>query len=160
AQWELFERKREAVARELERLKSTWVSPRLIAAEESQRVLGKAIEREYSLADLLRRPNVRYDELMSLRTEQGQSMAADEAPEPAEKEQSEIQLKYACYIQRQAKEIQRHEHYEHLTLPPAFDYLGVTALSLEVRQKLDQQRPETLGQASRIAGVTPAAISL
>ncbi len=159
-QWELFERKREAVAREMVRLKSTWVNPRLVTSAESQRVLGQAIEREYSLADLLRRPNVRYDDLMTLRTQQGQTVAAETEMTPAIKEQIEIQLKYAGYIQRQAKEIERHEHFEHMHLPEEFDYLGVTALSLEVRQKLNQQRPETLGQASRIAGVTPAAISL
>jgi tRNA uridine 5-carboxymethylaminomethyl modification enzyme len=160
AQWALFEKKREAVARELERLKSTWVSPRLLAEHESERVLGKAIDHEYSLADLLRRPNIGYDSLMSLKGADGQGFAAAAALDDAVKEQIEIQLKYAGYIDRQAKEVERHEHYEHLKLPAAIDYMEVKALSFEVRQKLNQHRPETLGQASRISGVTPAAISL
>jgi tRNA uridine 5-carboxymethylaminomethyl modification enzyme len=160
AQWAAFQQKREAVARELERLKSTWVSPRILEAAESERVLGKAIEREYALADLLRRPNVGYDSLMSLRGMDGQSFEPAVALEDAAKEQIEIQLKYAGYIDRQAKEVERHEHYENLKLPAEIDYMDVKALSIEVRQKLNKHRPETLGQASRIAGVTPAAISL
>jgi tRNA uridine 5-carboxymethylaminomethyl modification enzyme len=160
AQWAMFESKREAVARELERLKSTWVSPRIIADAEAERVLGKAIEREYALADLLRRPNIGYDNLMTLQGTGGQRFAAPEAIQDAVKEQIEIQLKYAGYIDRQAKEVSRHEYYENLKLPTGFDYLAVAALSMEVRQKLNKHRPETLGQASRISGVTPAAISL
>ena len=159
AQWAAFEQRQEAIARELERLKSTWVSPRIIAAEEAERVVGKALEREYALTDLLRRPNVGYAQLMSMTTIDGRrfedvSVAIDIAA------QVEIQVKYAGYIDRQAKEVERHEHYEHLKLPAEIDYLAVQALSFEVRQKLNQFRPETLGQASRIAGVTPAAISL
>jgi tRNA uridine 5-carboxymethylaminomethyl modification enzyme len=160
AQWAMFETKREAVARELERLKSTWVSPKVLAEHESERVLGKAIDHEYSLADLLRRPNIGYDDLMSLQAADGHSFAPEAAIDDAVKEQIEIQLKYAGYIDRQAKEVERHEHYEHLKLPLTFDYLEVKALSFEVRQKLNTHRPETLGQASRISGVTPAAISL
>ena len=82
------------------------------------------------------------------------------APTMLPQETVEIQLKYAGYIDRQAKEVERHDHYENLKLPEAFNYLDIAALSVEVRQKLDKQRPETLGQASRISGVTPAAISL
>ncbi len=160
AQWASFERKREAVARELERLKSTWVSPRVLAEAESNRVLGKAIEREYALTDLLRRPNVGYDLLMTLTGLDGQPLAGPGVTEPLIKEQVEIQIKYAGYIDRQAREIDRNEHYENLKLPPDFPYMQVSALSIEVRQKLDKQRPQTLGQASRISGVTPAAISL
>jgi tRNA uridine 5-carboxymethylaminomethyl modification enzyme len=160
AQWAQFEQKREAVARELERLKSTWVSPKVLAAHESERVLGKAIDHEYSLADLLRRPNIRYDDLMAMQAADGHSFAAETVVDEAVKEQIEIQLKYAGYIDRQAKEVERHEHYEHLKLPASFDYMEVKALSFEVRQKLNQHRPETLGQASRMSGVTPAAISL
>ncbi|MBZ2206222.1 tRNA uridine-5-carboxymethylaminomethyl(34) synthesis enzyme MnmG [Massilia soli] len=160
AQWEAFEAKRESVARELERLRSTWVNPRILAAAESERVIGQAIEREYSLADLLRRPGVQYDTLMGMVGAEGQALAGPGVEDPAVKEQIEIQLKYAGYIDRQAKEVERHEHYENLKLPETFNYLDVTALSIEVRQKLDKQRPETLGQASRISGVTPAAISL
>ena len=159
-QWERFEKKREAVARELERLKSTWVNPRIVTEAEAERVLGKALEREYALADLLRRPNVGYDELMSLTNTDGKNYALSESLADVVKEQVEIQLKYAGYIDRQAKEVERHEYYENLKLPIDFDYLSVAALSMEVRQKLNKHQPQTLGQASRISGVTPAAISL
>ena len=160
AQWQAFETKREAVALELERLRSTWVNPRILAAAESERIVGQAIEREYSLADLLRRPNVAYDTLMSMTGMEGQALAGPGVEDAAVREQVEIQLKYAGYIERQSKEIERHEHYENLALPEGFNYLDIGALSVEVRQKLDKQRPQTLGQASRISGVTPAAISL
>jgi tRNA uridine 5-carboxymethylaminomethyl modification enzyme len=158
-QWQAFEQKREAVALEMERLKSTWVNPRMIAAVESERLLGKAMEREYTLADLLRRPDVNYRNLMTLQGVDGQLFNGPELGS-AVVEQVEIQVKYAGYIERQAKEVERHEHYEGMKLPADFDYLSVAALSMEVRQKLNKHRPETLGQASRIAGITPAAISL
>ncbi len=159
AQWTVFEKRREAIARELERLKSTWVSPKLIAQAEAERVLGKGIEREYALTDLLRRPNVTYQALMSLQATDGRRFD-DPDIESAVAEQVEIQVKYAGYIDRQAKEVERHEYYENLKLPAELDYMNVAALSIEVRQKLNKHRPETLGQASRIAGITPAAISL
>jgi len=160
AQWEAFEKKREAVALELERLRSTWVNPRILEAAESERVIGQAIEREYSLADLLRRPGVEYEKLMSLSGIDGRELAGPGVSDDAVREQVEIQLKYSGYIDRQTKEVERHEHHENLKLPEGFSYLDITALSVEVRQKLHAQRPETLGQASRISGVTPAAISL
>jgi len=160
AQWQAFEEKREAVSREIERLKSTWVSPKLVAALEAERVLGKAMEREYNLADLLRRPNVNYASLMSMQSVDGRKFSTEQPLADAVREQIEIQLKYAGYIDRQAKEVERHEHFENLKLPAELDYMQVKALSMEVRQKLNKHRPETLGQASRIAGVTPAAISL
>ena len=160
AQWEVFERKREAVARELERLKSTWVNPRIVPEAEAERVLGKAIEREYALTDLLRRPNVSYDSLMTLKGIDGCELAGPGITDETVKEQVEIQVKYAGYIDRQAREVERHDHYENLKLPASIDYMDVRGLSIEVRQKLNSHRPETLGQASRISGVTPAAISL
>ncbi len=160
AQWEVFEKKREAVARELERLKSTWVNPRLVSPAEAERVLGKAIEREYALTDLLRRPNVSYDDLMTLKGPDGEHLAGPGVTDAAVKEQVEIQVKYAGYIDRQAREVERHDYYENLKLPASLDYMEVRGLSIEVRQKLNKHRPETLGQASRISGVTPAAISL
>jgi tRNA uridine 5-carboxymethylaminomethyl modification enzyme len=160
AQWAAFEKKREAVAREMERLKSTWINPRLVAESEAERVLGKGIEREYALADLLRRPNVSYDSLMTLKGPDGQELAGPGVQDEAVSEQVEIQVKYAGYIDRQAKEVERHDHYENLKLPASLDYMEVRGLSVEVRQKLNKHRPETLGQASRISGVTPAAISL
>jgi tRNA uridine 5-carboxymethylaminomethyl modification enzyme len=158
-QWQVFEQKREAVALELERLRSTWVSPRVIDHAEAMRVIGKPLEREYTLEDLLRRPNISYESLMSLQG-MGDQHFYGPVLEPAVAEQVEIQIKYAGYIDRQAKEVERHEHNESLKLPEGLDYLAVSALSMEVRQKLNKHRPETLGQASRIAGVTPAAISL
>ncbi len=162
--WDSFSRKRDAVSRETERLKSTWVNPRVVAAEESERVLGKAMEREYNLFDLLRRPGVDYDKLMGMN--QGKYASADVQPEALGElsapviEQVEIAAKYSGYIDRQKDEVERAAHFERLRLPLDFDYMQVAALSFEVRQKLQKHRPETLGQASRISGVTPAAISL
>ncbi|MEW5942736.1 MAG: tRNA uridine-5-carboxymethylaminomethyl(34) synthesis enzyme MnmG [Pseudomonadota bacterium] len=154
ARWLIFERKREAIAREQERLKSTWINPRLLAAEDAERVLGQQIEREYSLLDLLRRPQVRYRELMTL-PGAGAPVADSQVAE-----QVEIQAKYQGYIERQQEEIARHRHYETMRLPQDIDYAAVHGLSMEVRQKLAKHLPETLGQAARISGVTPAAISL
>jgi tRNA uridine 5-carboxymethylaminomethyl modification enzyme len=160
AQWAAYSIKQEAIARELERLRSTWINPRMLAAAEAERVIGKPIEREYALADLLARPDIEYDTLMSLSGLHGEALGGTPVADAAVKEQVEIQLKYAGYIERQAKEVERHEYFENLVLPPSFDYLTIEALSVEVRQKLDRQRPATLGQASRISGITPAAISL
>ncbi|SFH74037.1 tRNA uridine 5-carboxymethylaminomethyl modification enzyme [Collimonas sp. OK307] len=160
AQWAQFEKKREAVALEMERLRSTWVNPRIVAEAEAERLLGKSIEREYSLVDLLRRPNVTYDQLMTLKGIDGQDLGGPGVQDDTVKEQVEIQVKYAGYIDRQAKEVERHEHNENLKLPADLDYMDVQALSIEVRQKLNQHKPETFGQASRISGVTPAALSL
>jgi len=154
ARWEVFERKREAVARELERLKSTWINPRLLPKEDAERVLGKGIEREYALADLLRRPDVSYASLMSL------PGAGETALDPVVTEQVEIHLKYDGYIARQHDEVQRREQYESTALPLDLDYRTVRGLSKEVQQKLNLHKPETIGQASRISGLTPAAISL
>ncbi|WP_406623758.1 tRNA uridine-5-carboxymethylaminomethyl(34) synthesis enzyme MnmG [Acidovorax sp. SDU_ACID1] len=164
ARWEAFSRKRDAVSRETERLKSTWVNPRILDAAESERVLGKAIEHEYNLFDLLRRPDVGYGVLMSL--DGGKYASEDVSRETLGDlsapviEQVEIAAKYAGYIDRQKDEVQRAAHFEKLRLPEDLDYMQVAALSIEVRQKLQKHRPETLGQASRISGVTPAAISL
>ncbi|MBI5257471.1 MAG: tRNA uridine-5-carboxymethylaminomethyl(34) synthesis enzyme MnmG [Burkholderiales bacterium] len=167
--WAAFSRKQEAVAREAERLKSTWVHPGILAAAEAERWLGKAIEREYSLADLLRRPGVDFDAVAAIarsaRPEAGVSRETLRAElggllADAVIEQVEIATKYAGYIGKQAEEVERAAHFEHLRLPPELDYTQVKALSFEVRQKLSRHRPETLGQASRISGVTPAAISL
>ncbi|HSW20972.1 MAG TPA: tRNA uridine-5-carboxymethylaminomethyl(34) synthesis enzyme MnmG [Ramlibacter sp.] len=164
AQWDAFNRKRDAVSRETERLKSVWVNPRSLPAEESERVLGKAIEHEYNLGDLLRRPGVSYAGLMSLDAGKYASSAVSrETLGPTYEvvvEQIEVAAKYSGYIDRQKDEVLRAAHYETMRLPDELDYLQVPALSIEVRQKLAKHRPETLGQASRISGVTPAAISL
>ncbi|MBE0614959.1 MAG: tRNA uridine-5-carboxymethylaminomethyl(34) synthesis enzyme MnmG [Burkholderiales bacterium] len=152
--WEAFDRKREAVARELERLKSTWINPKVLSQVDAERVLGKGIEREYALTDLLRRPDVNYASLMSL------PGAGEAVADPVIAEQVEIQIKYDGYIARQHEEILRREQYETTALPHDLDYGSVRGLSREVQQKLNQHQPETIGQASRISGLTPAAISL
>ncbi len=170
--WEAFSRKREVVSRETERLKSIWVSPKNLAGSESERVFGKVIEHEYSFTELLRRPDVTYSSLMSLddgkyaSTElaalvsRETATTADNDLGAAVIEQVEIAAKYSGYIDRQKGEVERAAHYENLRLPADMDYLQVTALSFEARQKLHKQRPETLGQAARISGITPAAVSL
>jgi tRNA uridine 5-carboxymethylaminomethyl modification enzyme len=167
--WDAFNRKRDAVSRETERLKSTWVHPGILPTETAQQWLGKSIEREYSLADLLRRPGIGYAEVEAIagvaRPDAQVSRAAlaaelGAALADAVVEQVEIATKYAGYIDKQVEEVERAAHYEHLRLPEDLDYQQVTALSFEVRQKLSKHRPETLGQASRISGITPAAVSL
>jgi tRNA uridine 5-carboxymethylaminomethyl modification enzyme len=173
ARWSAFDTKRERLERELQRLRSTWVRPATVPVADAERVLGKALEHEYSLADLLRRPGVDFDgvaELATLaghRAEDGSAVsretlrAAWGRPEAdAVIEQAEIAIRYAGYIDKQNDEVQRAQAYEQLALPAELDYAGVTALSFEVRQKLARHRPATLGQASRISGVTPAAVSL
>jgi tRNA uridine 5-carboxymethylaminomethyl modification enzyme len=171
ARWDAFNRKRDAVSRETERLKTTWANPRILSAAEAERVLGKAIEREYNLFDLLRRPGVAYDGLMEMEGGRFQAVAKDGKPVPVSREtlgdqydavleQVEIAAKYSGYIDRQRDEVERAAYYEHLKLPAELDYMQVAALSIEARQKLNKHRPETLGQASRISGITPASISL
>ncbi len=154
ARWDAFARKRDAIAREQERLKSTYVNPNVISCHDAERVLGAPIEREYSLADLLRRPNVSYATLMTL------PGAGDAVTDPIVAEQIEIAARYSGYIDRQRDEIERHRADEELRLPHDLDYRTVRGLSTEVQQKLNAHRPETLGQAARISGITPAAISL
>jgi tRNA uridine 5-carboxymethylaminomethyl modification enzyme len=163
ARWDAFNRKRDAVELELERLRSTWVNPRLVTRQESERVVGQGIEREYTLADLLRRPGVSYRSLLTLAAIDGALLGGPPtlgADDSQVAEQVEIQIKYAGYIARQQDEVQRHEASESTRIPEAIDYDRVRGLSNEVRQKLKAQRPETIGQASRISGVTPASISL
>ncbi|MBI2733229.1 MAG: tRNA uridine-5-carboxymethylaminomethyl(34) synthesis enzyme MnmG [Aquabacterium sp.] len=190
--WAAFNRKRDAVSRETERLRSTWVRPATLPAADAERLLGKALEREYNLADLLRRPGVDYDQVCeagriaaerhaAIRAEAGKTASTEgavsretrgpvdragmhaelgEALAEAVVEQVEISIKYAGYIDKQNDEVERAAYYESLKLPEELDYMQVSALSIEARQKLSKHRPETLGQASRISGITPAAISL
>ncbi|MGO4327762.1 tRNA uridine-5-carboxymethylaminomethyl(34) synthesis enzyme MnmG [Cupriavidus sp. 2TAF22] len=161
--WDAFNRKRDAVSRETERLKTTWVNPALLPEADAVPLLGKAIEREYNLADLLRRPAVAYDALMALQDGKyapKQPLDADPLLTGQIREQIEIGIKYHGYIARQAAEVVKLEANETTRLPDGFDYTEVRGLGFEVSQKLNQHRPETLGQASRISGVTPAAISL
>jgi tRNA uridine 5-carboxymethylaminomethyl modification enzyme len=189
--WAAFNRKRDAVSRETQRLNSTWVRPATLPAAEAERLVGKALEHEYKLADLLRRPGVTHAtvcevgevaaraqaalrgeagvfaadagqgqgaEVLGARAalvaELGETMARDVI------EQVEISIKYAGYIDKQQDEVARASHFEHLRLPDELDYMQVSALSFEARQRLAKHRPETLGQASRMSGITPATISL
>ena len=169
ARWAAFSRKRDAIGRETERLKTTWVHPSRLGADDAERLLGKTLDHEYSLLELLRRPGVGFDAIAeasrlaqvdapvsreTLAAEYGTDMAA------AVIEQVEIATKYAGYIDKQVADVARAAHFDDLPLPEDLDYAQVSALSFEVRQKLSRHRPQTLGLASRISGVTPAAISL
>jgi tRNA uridine 5-carboxymethylaminomethyl modification enzyme len=186
--WAAFNRKRDAVSRETQRLQATWVRPATLVASEAERLLGKALEHEYCLADLMRRPGIGFDTVAEIDAVAKAQLAATkgegadagldvsretqpsnraslqaelgEALADAVIEQVEISIKYAGYIDKQNEEVLRSAAYEHLKLPEELDYAQVSALSHEVRQKLSRHRPETLGQASRISGVTPAALSL
>ncbi|TXI17587.1 MAG: tRNA uridine-5-carboxymethylaminomethyl(34) synthesis enzyme MnmG [Nitrosomonas sp.] len=154
ARWSVFIAKQEAIVKEQQRLDSVRLSPNNLPEQDAIRVLGKAIEREYTLIELLRRPDVTYATLMTL------PGSGEPVINPQVAEQVEIQAKYHGYIQRQQEEVSRQANYENTLLPQDIDYGVVKGLSNEVRQKLNQHKPETIGQASRISGITPAAISL
>ena len=158
--WARYARKHEAVQREIERLKSTWVNPMIVSQADCERVLGKKIEREYSLAQLLSRPNTVYEELMTLKKADGSLVSDKKLGDAAQVEQVDIAMKYSGYIERQKSEIAKTTANEELRIPSDIDYDKVGGLSFEVRQKLKAMRPETLGQAGQISGVTPAAVSL
>ena len=152
--WAAFDTKRAAISSEEARLKARWVNPETLPVADVLRVLGKPIEREYPLYELLRRPDVSYENLMTL---PGAGVAVADA---LVAEQVEIQAKYHGYIERQKDEVARNAHQEETRLPQEMDYRTVRGLSSEAQQKLNQHQPETLGQAARISGMTPAAISL
>ncbi|UJS25871.1 tRNA uridine-5-carboxymethylaminomethyl(34) synthesis enzyme MnmG [Thiothrix winogradskyi] len=154
SRWAAFCTKREAIEQEQQRLRATVLQPTAVSVEDSQRVFGDVLSRDYKLHDLLRRPNVTYAALTSL--------PAVGSPVTDEKvsEQVEIQCKYAGYIERQHDEIDKQRRHEETRLPDWLDYTQVRGLSNEVRQKLQMQRPATVGQAARTPGITPAAISL
>ena len=152
--WDAFNRKRDAVSRETERLRSIWVNPSILPAEAATRLIGQPIDHEYSLFELLRRPNLDYAQILAL-----PGGGAGEA-DPRVAEQVEIAAKYQGYIDRQNDEVERQREQEGLRLPDDLDYSQLTGLSMEVRQRLQKARPETLGQASRLQGITPAAISV
>lgn len=156
--WETFSRKLEGIASEQARLKRTYVYPASLPKEEALRVLGKPIEHEYSLFELLRRPDVSYDALLSLLLPSGepQPQVLDEQV----RQQVEIAAKYQGYIDRQKEEIEKQRSSESLPLPPDLDYSEVHGLSIEAKQRLNSVKPETIGQASRISGITPVTISL
>jgi tRNA uridine 5-carboxymethylaminomethyl modification enzyme len=160
ARWDFFRAKREATAREIARLESRWVRPAEIAGDEAQRVLGGPLLREQRALELLRRPGVDYAALCAL--------PAVGAPAPLDDDrlvaqvalQVDVQAKYAGYIERQRDEIERQRRSEQLALPPDLDYARVAGLSNEARERLERARPLTVGQASRLPGITPAAVTL
>ncbi|MDP3087630.1 MAG: tRNA uridine-5-carboxymethylaminomethyl(34) synthesis enzyme MnmG [Methylotenera sp.] len=154
ARWEAFSRKKEAVEREQERLKKTFVQPANVPAEKMVEMFGKPLEHEYSLFELLRRPEVSYEAVLTL----GVNGLGE--VEPAVREQVEIAAKYQGYIDRQTDEVERSRGQENTKLPEDLDYREIHGLPIEAQQKLNAQKPETIGQASRISGITPAAISL
>ena len=165
--WTALQRRRNLLERELQRLRTSWVRPATVPVAAAERVLGKALEHEYSLAELMRRPGVGFDQAAELLAGAGEHVSretlhAELGATLADSviEQAEISIKYAGYIDKQNHEVARATAFEHLVLPVDIDYGDVTALSIEVRQKLTHQRPATLGQAARISGVTPAAVSL
>ena len=167
--WAAFNRKRDAVAREMEFMRSTWVHPSALPPADATRLLGAPIEHEYSLAELLKRPDVDFDDIAEIAAiarpdaaVSRETLRAELGPLLADSviEQTQISIKYAGYIDKQNREVERAASYESLRLPDEIDYAQVTALSFEARQRLSQHRPETLGHASRLSGITPAAVSL
>ncbi len=153
-QWRIFEQKRQAIEHEQQRLRCTMLRPAMLSDNEAKAILGRSLMREYSLEELLRRPDMHYSDLMKL------SVAGHPVGDEKVAEQVEIQIKYSGYIERQSNEVERSKRHEQTRLPEKIDYDQVYGLSVEVRQKLENVRPATLGQASRIPGVTPAAISV
>jgi tRNA uridine 5-carboxymethylaminomethyl modification enzyme len=154
ARWAAFERKREAVEKEAGRLRSTWINTKLLAQESMQQLFGQSLERDYLAADLLKRPGVGYRDVVAL---PGAGPGIEDAQAA---EQVEIRIKYQGYVDRQQEEVARRAQFEDWRLPADLDYATVRGLSREVQQKLNRHRPETVGQAERISGITPAAISL
>ena len=154
ARWAAFSRKREAIERETQRLRALWATPANALGREVEAVLGVAVSRETSALDLIRRPELGYAALMRV---PALGPGTDDAQVA---EQVEIGVKYAGYLERQREEIARQQRHEDTAIPAGFDYAGVRGLSAEVQQKLERVRPQTLGQAQRIPGMTPAAISL
>ncbi|MEZ2719819.1 tRNA uridine-5-carboxymethylaminomethyl(34) synthesis enzyme MnmG [Paenalcaligenes hominis] len=159
--WDAFNRKRDAVEAEIERLKSTWINPRLVSRETQEAVLGRGIEREYALHDLLKRPEIHYQDLFKLvRADDASSVLVDQGLDSSVTDQVEIEVKYAGYVARQQVEVSKQAALEETKIPADFDYSKISGLSNEVVIKLKDAAPQTVGQASRISGVTPAATSL
>jgi tRNA uridine 5-carboxymethylaminomethyl modification enzyme len=152
--WRAFSEKRERIARLQSNLETTWIRPNSRESEVLMASTGVSLQREASCEELLRRPELTIAQLLTISA--GQNHETDAAV----LEQVEIQAKYAGYIQRQQTEIERSQRHEHWQIPDQFDYAAVPGLSNEVREKLNRQRPETAGQAARIPGMTPAAVSL
>ncbi len=158
--WDSYCRKRDSVNAEVERLRSNWVNPKTLALHIAEDLLGKQVEREYSLYDLLKRPQVSYTALMDLAAQDGELLAGPGLTDKVAAEQVEIQVKYSGYVAKQQEEVDKQSAQEGQPIPIDIDYDAITSLSIEVRHRLKASRPETVGQAGRISGVTPAAISL
>lgn len=158
--WDSFRRKRDAVAKEIERLKSTWVNPKTLSSGKAEKLLGQALQREHNLYDLLKRPQVTYQTLMLAEGDNNTLIAGPGLDDKVAAEQVEIQVKYAGYIAKQQDEVERQAASEAQRIPVDIDYDAITGLSMEVKDRLKISRPETIAQASRVSGVTPAAISL
>ncbi len=158
--WDAFCRKRDSVNAEIERLRGNWVNPKTLALHTAEDLLGKQVEREYSLYDLLKRPQVSYQALMDLKKQDGTSLAGPGLTDKAAAEQVEIQVKYSGYVAKQQEEVEKQASQESTTIPADIDYDAISSLSIEVRHRLKASRPETVGQAGRVSGVTPAAVSL
>jgi len=158
--WEFFSEKKIRIEEELNFLRSTWVQPNTDRAERINRLLEKPMVREYNLADLLARPRVEYGSLLAAYNEETDSKKTPTAIEAQSAQQAEIQIKYQGYIDRQAEDIERLKKQENTLLPEDLDYQQMQGLSNELKQKLLEAKPENIGRASRIPGITPAAVSL
>jgi len=158
--WDSYCRKRDSVNAEVERLRSNWINPKTLALHIAEDLLGKQVEREYSLYDLLKRPQVSYKALMDLAAQDGELLVGPGLTDKVAAEQVEIQVKYSGYVAKQQEEVDKQSAQEGQPIPIDIDYDAITSLSIEVRHRLKASRPETVGQAGRISGVTPAAISL
>ena len=157
-QWQCFEKKRNVVNAEIDRLKKTWVQPDKVSTEKAQQIFGQPLEREYALVDLLKRPGITYSAVVDFST----SHVSRETLVPltdVEAEQVEVQIKYEGYIARQKQDIDRQRLVGDQVLPKDLDYMNIESLSYEVRQKFDKHRPHSFADAAKISGVTPAAIS-
>jgi tRNA uridine 5-carboxymethylaminomethyl modification enzyme len=152
--WEKFSYKRELITREQERMKELWIRPHTVAAVQLEQLIHQPITREYRLCELAVRPEVNYDLLMQL---EGMGPAINHQ---TAKEQIDIQARYSGYIERQSMEIEKQQRHEDFLLPLDLDYALIKGLSTEIREKLNRYKPVNIGQASRMSGVTPAAISL
>lgn len=158
--WDAFCRKRDTIQAEIQRLRSSWVNPRVLSAHVAQEVLGQPLEKEATAYELLKRPQVTYASLMQADGLEGAPLVGPGVEDQKVAEQVEIQVKYEGYIQKQAQDVERQRAQENQRIPEDFDYDRVPSLSMEARQRLKQARPETVGQAGRVSGITPAAVSL
>lgn len=160
ARWDAFARKRDAIESEIQRLKTSWINPRVVSAHVAESLLGQPLEKEANAYDLLKRPGIEYSNLMSARGESEEFLFGPGVEDPKVAEQVEIQVKYSGYIQKQLQDVERQKAQENLAIPEDFDYDKVPSLSMEARHRLKQARPATVGQAGRVSGITPAAVAL